>query len=248
MMKRILFILLLVVGFQMSCFASYTLHSSAWNNSEGGSTSIATNTTVTVSTGDLVVVAVGWCTDANTVSSVSDGTSNLTAGTANAGAGGKGTNVQFFWFTSSPHSGSLTYTATYSGSSSCRGISVYSFTPSAGTVTKDQEGGANGNFGTALASGNITTAAGDVIVFGAADNGSPWNYSGEQIGGTTASGTRGAGEVDLWYLATSGTVAVTATISSNQWWAATALSFVNTASGTTCQPSMLTLGVSSCGD
>ena len=180
-------------------------------------TSIATSAPVAgVSVGDVVVALVSSNSNTDTLTSVSDGTSNLTA--ADTFNFRIDIGSQFYYFIS-PNSGSLTYTANWNaGTAGDRGICVYVFHPSATAAFDVSRNDQNAGASTAMDSGLITPTGSDEIVFGGgrAENAS---ISAPLINGSAATGQINiSAAIELWYLATAGAAGnATATCSSGNW-------------------------------
>jgi hypothetical protein len=131
------------------------------NSDPTSGTSIAVTLTG-VNAGDFVFVPVAIA--GTPTISVSDGTSSLTA-LGQVLMGDSSDQLQGFYILASVASGSVTYTATFSGSVAYRIIEAWAFRPT-GAVTFDA-GTAQEVTGTSSGdSGNITTAGYDVLALG----------------------------------------------------------------------------------
>jgi len=136
----------------------------------------------TVAAGDLVIVDYYWSTSDNTNATISDGTSSLTMKTRRFN-GGAGSSVQAGYILSSVASGTITYTASVSGSPSTSRITVYPFTPSSPAIYDTEAGGTG--YGTAVTTPAFNTAGthGLAVAYVNMEGGAA---SAEGIGGSAA--------------------------------------------------------------
>lgn len=199
-------------------------------------TSATTHSTFTVNAtsvaaGNLAVVMCKW-EGGSTTTSVSDGTTTLTAGTA-IDHGTADLHSRMFYIPSSVASGTVTYTITFGAARKFLSMHVwvYSYT---GTAVLDVEPTGGGGTGTsqALSSGNFTTTGtatnGELIIaFYAAFSSA--GITVQQVNGVTADRTLGAdgNSCDSWASRFSATFtgAATATISSSHEWNVNCMAF-----------------------
>lgn len=211
-------------------FVSRTLANSS---AEASAEATTISKTVTgISAGSLVVV---WVKGENTTVatlSVSDGTSSLTGGTKTEHANGE-LRGQFFYITSSVASGSVTYTATYTGGSgnSFRSMIVMEFTYT-GTCAFDTQATNQSASSTAVTSTSMTTSADtNHVVIGGYGEFSNATLSSALVAGAAADGLfqlSATNFTGMWRKTfTSGTVtgAATATLSSAQPWICNGIAF-----------------------
>ena len=163
----------------------------------GSSTTIATSGTLNVASGDTLIVGVGFDNpDGHTVT-VTDGGSNSVTIENSGVAYGDGTNAGLVlgYILSAAANGTATFTATISAGREYRSISVMQFRKSGGTVSRVDLAAATGT-GTAAQSGNISTAAGSVVVWGASRDYAASGVSNEQLGDVGATGIYESGTTD----------------------------------------------------
>ncbi len=158
----------------------FTSTAATVNNNAGSATTIATPALAGINVGDFIFVAVVG-ENIPTIS-VSDGTSSLSPlGQINFGDS-TGT-MQGFYLLSSVASGTVTYTATYSGSTAHRAIIIWAWTPT-GAVTFDQGTAAETTGSTSGNSGNVTTVGSDDLAIGYSLAGDGGTASSQQINGS----------------------------------------------------------------
>lgn len=244
-MKRLLLIVGLALLFTQSAFATAPFKNSCVGTTNTFANSVACTITGTpVAAGDLVVVWAGWAVGGVTPA-VSDGTTSFTAGSLNTASNWASAYGQYFYLTASVATGNLTYTLTATGSYG-PDILVLVFTPS-GAATFDADiATESGNASTAVDSHSITTTGSDELIVGGAmiENGP--TVSAQAIGGVSAttnslSGYSGGFTHSGWFLAATGSVAATATLSSSQKWLSNEIGF-KIASGATAPRQLTTTG------
>ncbi len=212
-------------------FKGYSFGSGATNSADG----TGNYTGTAVSAGDLVVA---WCLyeGAGLTATLSDTASgwNVQAENTSGWTNGRG---RFIYTTNSLATGSPNYILTVTGATGPMFI-LFVFTPSS-TPTFDNEIHSNGSIGgsTSVDSTAFTAVSGDTLVVGgggAQTDGTP--VTAFAIGGSSATTNaqaaffQGDFTIAEWYLATSGSVAATATLNTSLPWLANAISF-NIAAG-----------------
>lgn len=181
---------------------SFTLVNSGSTSNNGGGGTLGVAVTG-VHANDLVFVAASHGTDTGTIT-CSDGTSTLTPLTQ-INTSNSSTALRGFYILASVASGTVTYTATYTGTPTNRSIDVYVFTPSA-AATFDQQNGTEVIATTAGVSGNVTTTIADTLAFGAQTNENQSASSVEQINSVTRVAVIDSGTgASLWYTTPSST-------------------------------------------
>lgn len=183
---------------------SWSLVGSSGSFGAGSSTTITSNV-ASVAAGDTVIVEAINDNSQDTMS-VSDGTSSLTGLTLNSVSV---LRHKTFYLLSSVATGTVTYTVTYGAPTATtnRGILVYVFRASGGTVSFDQDNRGNEFFGTTIATGNITTTGTDELVVVGHFNSSAVVPTSQQINGVAADGTHAEGSdlLHQWYRIVSST-------------------------------------------
>ena len=198
------------------------------------STTVAAGLTSIASTNVIVAFVTWGNTGGITITSVSDGTNNLTAVTANTSDTQVGS--QFFYTIGSTPTGNVTYTATASSSTGMV-ICVMAFNPS-GTASLDQTRQDQSAAASASSvTGNITTTGTDELVIGGVGTQNSRTFSAQQINAINAAanvGAAGGGGAGNEYYLTFGTTFTgqgTATISSADRWSSSIISFNNAGGG-----------------
>lgn len=238
-MKRILLILALILPFSANAFATFTFVGSAGTDVAltTGATPVPTITVALagVHAGDLVVVGTSHEGTGTTITALSGATSLTQApcGTIdNPGSSGE-PHATLFYVLSSLESGTVTYTAQFSGSRPWSSIAVIAWTPSASAALDGNASGSSGSTGTTATSGNYSTTAGTIdglsvayyAEYGSALTSPKVNSVAAdhiQCSGTCSGGSAGTGggRYEEWSLAyTTGfaTAAATGTLSTNRW-------------------------------
>ncbi len=247
-MKRILLLIAFVLLWTHPAFATAPFVNSCANGVNGSSntTSCAISGTA-VSAGDSVMCAAGWAVDGLTAS-VSDGTSNFTGGAVNPGTNWSTAHLQVFYLSSSVATGTPTYTLTVTGAFGPH-IACLVFTPT-GALAFDTDiaTASGGALSTSVDSGSITTTGSDELVIGAlmAEN-SP-TVSAQAIGGTSATTNHiefasGAFTIAAFYLAKTGTINATATLTTGQKYVANEAGFKIAAGGGAAPSGLLLMSI-----
>lgn len=180
---------------------SFTLVGSGTASNNGSGGTLASTAVAGVQAGDLVY-ATASCSGVAGITSVSDGTTTLTPRTEQH-TSNNGTSLRPFYLLASVAAGSLTYTATYSGTPTSRSITVYVFRPTA-SVTFDVGTGQETIATTAGDSGVATTTGTDELCFGSQANENQSASSVEKINSVAATAVINSGtNHTLWYRSTS---------------------------------------------
>jgi hypothetical protein len=209
---------------------SFTFKFSCENGGGGGAGSLAITSanlvsgTYTVTAGDLIVCWAGG-DSTTTITGVDDGGSSTFV--SKTGTAGGAVFGQFWYCLASVGTGSsLTYTVTFSASTSQRTFQLMCFTPSA-SVTWDAENAGSTGVGSAPATGNITTSGTDGLVLLGENNEGNGAASLQTINGTGVTGTVGPSAGNMSYLAYAAgfTGAGAMTIAGSSRWVANLISF-----------------------
>lgn len=188
MMRRLALILLLVLFPFMAQATSWTkVDQNSNTNVANGVTSLAVASTVAVQAGQSVQVFVSH-EGAPVTITVSDGTSSLSPGTKVNHSNGD-LSGQWFYLLSSVATGTVTYTASFSGAGgNGPEIMMYRFSYT-GSASFDTEAGQQTNpSNTATTSGNMTTTGTDEVTVCAIPNYSGNTVSLPNINGVAADG------------------------------------------------------------
>jgi hypothetical protein len=170
------------------------------NNGTGGTIGVAVTG---VHVGDLVFAVASHSSDTGAIT-CSDGTTTLTPLPQLNSAGDA---IRGFYLLASVASGTVTYTATFTGTPTSRSLVVYVFTPSA-AATFDQQNGNEDIGTTAGVSGTVTTTIADQLCFGAQFNENQAASSVEKINGVARTAVIDSGtHATLWYTTPSSTFA-----------------------------------------
>lgn len=214
-----------------------TFVKSAANSADGSATTMTVQL-ATVTAGNLIAVCVEHEGSATT-SSVSDGTSTLTAKTLKSHSNDD-LHCRWFYILSSVANGTVTYTVTLGAARLFKRMHAYEFSYS-GTAQFDTEPSGGGGAGTSAApsSGNMTTTGTDEVVLAVVKEYGE-TFSSPLINAVAADGSQSnPPSADIsWYKIFTGTFtgAATCTASGSIEWVVAAIAFNTGGGGGSTQP------------
>ncbi len=239
-MKRLLLLIAFVLLSRQAAFASFTV-TALCHGAHGGGGSASTTATCsgTATAGHTVVVFMQ--NEGGFTNTASDsGGSSYTQKTAQSFGS---INVRGAYTLSQVGSGSITYTATWSGSTG--GAIVVVDLTATGTISFDVEGGTFST-GTAADSGAFTTTGTDEVVLAGMGNENTPAVSALQINSVNADASDATTNLTVWWKAFAATLTnttATATLTPSDKWIMPVLSFKSTGGGGTPTSGMLLRGV-----